>query len=362
MSAPEQDCPRPPVPAAGVVCLRGEAVLLVRRGQAPARGSWSLPGGRLQPGETARQAAVREVREETGLEINLLDAVDVYDAMIPPYHYCVADFRAEPVDVTAEPAAADDVTDARWVRFAELPNYQISPAVGAVLARARWLRNVGARRALPPSQVAGLYVITDDTLIPGRSHLDVARAAVAGGAAVVQLRDKQRETGELVAIAREIAAICRRGGALFIVNDRVDVALAAGADGVHLGVDDMPVADARRILGAGLIGYSPETLEQAAQAAPDGADYLGVGDLFGTTSKSDAGRALGLEHLARVREACSLPIVGIGGITLPRVAAVLDGGAVGVAVLSAVVKADDMAAATRELAREVARCAALEGG
>lgn len=200
-------------------------------------------------------------------------------------------------------------------------------------------------------------MITDATLVPGRSHLGITRAAVAGGARIVQLRDKNRDTGELVQIAREMLAVTRPAGAALIVNDRVDVVLASGADGVHLGTSDMAVADARRLLGPlALVGYSPETARQARAAAREGADYLGVGDLYGTATKADAGVPVGLGHLIELREASGLPVIGIGGITRDRISAVLAAGAAGVAMVSAVVRSPDMEAAVREL-RQAFPCA-----
>ena len=350
--------PARPVAAAGVVALRRDAVLLVRRGNEPSRGQWSFPGGSIHPGETAREAARREAREETGLDLRVLDVVGIYDGIYPGsddrpgFHYCVANFLAVPTDET-EPRARSDATDACWAPLGDLDAYGITDPVRSTLARA-----LGRHRQLVPAdaracpRVEGLYVITDEALAPGRSHLDITRAAVVGGARIVQLRDKSRDTGELVRLTRELLAITRPAGASLIVNDRVDVALAAGADGVHLGTSDMAVADARRLLGPlPLVGYSPETAQQARASARDGADYLGVGDLYGTATKPDAGEPVGLGHLTALGAASGLPVVGIGGITRERIPAVLAAGAAGVAVVSAVVRAPDMEAAVRALCR-----------
>lgn len=358
-----------PVPGAAVVCLRGDAVLLVRRGHPPNAGRWSFPGGKIEPGEPARAAAARETEEETGLRVRVLEVVDVYDALFPPYHYTVADYLAEPLD-DREPQARSDVTAARWVPFEEVPAYGVSAEMERVLARARWLRV--ARRGAPLSlglevdgplpagladrgalraRVCGLYVVTDATLVPGRTHLEVARAALAGGAAVVQLRDKQRDAGDLLPEARAIAAACRAAGALFLVNDRVDLAAACGADGVHLGQTDLPVAAARALLGPErLVGVSVENADQVAAAEAEGADYLGVGAIYGSTTKSDAGPPVGPEQLRRLRPLTLLPLVAIGGITAARIPEVRAAGADAVAVVGAVAAADDPAGAARELA------------
>ncbi|GAB4255726.1 MAG: hypothetical protein Kow0092_01120 [Deferrisomatales bacterium] len=364
----EAQDPRRPTPAVAVVALRGDEVLLVRRGKAPHRGSWGFPGGSIEPGETARAAARREAREETGLELRILDVVDVWDAIVPPeegspgFHYCIAEFLAVPMD-DRDPVARSDVTDARWVPMGRLGEYGVSPAMERVLARAR--EAYGRRRPRPsPARVgvAGLYVVTGERLVAGRTHEDVARAALAGGARVVQLRDKEKGGRALVEIARRIRALTRRAGAAFVVNDRVDVALAAGADGVHLGVGDVPVREARRLLGPeALVGFSPDTVEQAVEAADAGADYLGVGDIFGTASKADAGCPVGPGWITTLRRATGLPIVAIGGITPERVAAVVGAGAVGVAVLSGVAAAPDMVAAARRYVEALAACSGEPG-
>ncbi|MDR7600306.1 MAG: thiamine phosphate synthase [Armatimonadota bacterium] len=206
-----------------------------------------------------------------------------------------------------------------------------------------------------------VYVITDRTF-RGRSHEDVARAALVGGATVVQLRDKQASGRELVQWARQLRALTRRARATFVVNDRVDVALAAEADGAHVGEDDLPVADARRLLGPDrVVGASAGTVEEALRAEADGADYLGVGPVFPTATKPDAGGAIGPEGLRRIVEAVRIPVVGIGGITLDNAAEVIRAGAAGVAVISAVAAADDMVEATRRL-REVVDAALQERG
>jgi thiamine-phosphate pyrophosphorylase len=199
-----------------------------------------------------------------------------------------------------------------------------------------------------------LYVITDARLSGGRTHLDVVRAAIRGGASVVQYREKAATTRRMVEEAGELRDLCREMQMPFVVNDRVDVALAVDADGVHLGVHDMPVAIARRLLGpARLIGFSPETAEQARMGEADGADYLGVGNIFGTATKPDAGQPIGLSGLKRMIAAVSIPVVGIGGITAHNAARVIQAGADGVAVVSAVVAAEDVEAAARQLRERI---------
>lgn len=359
MAAPGNFPPRP-VAAVAAVVLHGDSVLLVRRGKEPHLDRWSFPGGSIEPGETARAAAAREVLEETGVRVRVLDTVEVYDSIHPPpgsgagFHYCIAEFLAVP-EGDERPVAATDVSEARWTPLGELGTYQITDAMGEILEKALVLRAqrhplVGITRR----SVAGLYVVTDDTLVPGRSHADVAAAAVVGGARVVQLRDKRRQAGELVELARSLLHITRPAGALLIVNDRVDVALASGADGVHLGVDDLAVADARRLLGPlPLLGFSPETDAQAVAAARAGADYLGVGPVFSTRTKADAGAPVGPARIAALARLTGLPVIGIGGIRLEGVRQVMEAGAAGVAVVSAVAAAADMERAARGFAEAV---------
>jgi thiamine-phosphate diphosphorylase len=199
-----------------------------------------------------------------------------------------------------------------------------------------------------------LYVLTDRGLSRGRSEREVVTAAIAGGATAIQLRWKRGTMREAVEVGRELKAICAESDVLFVVNDRVDLALALDADCVHLGDEDLPLAEARRIVGDRmLIGYSPRTLEEAIDAERLGADYLGVGPVYGTTSKSDAGEAIGVERIAAVARAASIPIVGIGGITAKNAAPVVQAGATGVAVISSVVAAEDIASAARDLRRAV---------
>jgi thiamine-phosphate pyrophosphorylase len=196
-----------------------------------------------------------------------------------------------------------------------------------------------------------LYVITDERLGRGRSHLRIAEAAILGGADVLQLRDKEASSGRLYRAALELRKITREAKVPFIVNDRLDVALAADADGVHVGQEDLPASVARRILGPGkILGVSAETVEEAIRAEEDGADYLGVGPVFEARgTKADAGEPVGIELIAQIRRRCRLPIVAIGGINAENARKVREAGADAVAVISAIVAADDIAQAARQL-------------
>ena len=200
-----------------------------------------------------------------------------------------------------------------------------------------------------------LYVITDETFGRGRSHEEQARLALAGGAGVIQLRDKTSDSRRLYEAAVAIRQMTREAGALLIINDRLDIALAADADGVHVGPDDLPVAEARRLLPGKIVGASTGTVGEAIAAEQDGADYLGVGAVYEARgSKADAGPPVGPERVAAIRAVTGLPIVGIGGIKASNAAPVIAAGANGVAVITGVVAADDISAAARELLAVIA--------
>ena len=196
-----------------------------------------------------------------------------------------------------------------------------------------------------------LYVITDEKASRGRSHLQVAEAAILGGADVLQLRDKEASSGRLYRVAMQLRKLTRDADIPFIVNDRLDIALAADADGVHVGQSDLPASVVRGIMGPGrILGVSVDTLEEALLAEKDGADYLGVGPVFEARgTKPDAGEPLGLDRIARIRRHCRLPIVAIGGIDAENAGKVRDAGADAAAVISAVGTADDIARAVRRL-------------
>lgn len=203
---------------------------------------------------------------------------------------------------------------------------------------------------IPPA-LWRLYVITDEKVSRGRSHLQVAEAAIAGGADVLQLRDKEASGGGLYRIALQLRKVTRDAKVPFIVNDRIDVALAAGADGVHVGQDDLPASAARALLGKErILGVSVDTVEEAVRAEKDGADYLGVGPVFEARgTKPDAGEPVGLARIERIRRHCRLPIVAIGGIDAGNARKVREAGADAAAVISAIVSADDIAGAARRL-------------
>jgi thiamine-phosphate pyrophosphorylase len=248
-------------------------------------------------------------------------------------------------------AADDEAPDGVGLEPAHL-------ALGAPLAEAiasakavveAGLRNpviIGEGRGYPDARaINGIYVLTD----PRRDPTETVRAALEGGARIVQLREKSLPTPRLIDFARSLKNLAHEHGAIFIVNDRVDVALAADADGVHLGPDDMHPRDARAILGERIVGVSVSTIDEAAPLAPF-ATYFGVGAIYGSATKLDAGDAVGPQRIAEIRAAFPhMPIVAIGGITRANLAPVRNAGADAAAVVSAVVCEDDMRAATAAL-------------
>jgi thiamine-phosphate diphosphorylase len=212
---------------------------------------------------------------------------------------------------------------------------------------------IGEGRGYPDARaIRGLYILTD----PRRDAEETVRAALEGGARIVQLREKSLPTPRLIDLARSLRDLAHEHGALFIVNDRVDVALAAGADGVHLGPDDMHPRDARALLGNRIVGVSVSTVDEAAALAPF-ATYFGVGAIYGSATKLDAGDAVGPARITEIHAAFPyIPIVAIGGITLENIAAVAQAGADAAAVVSAVVCQPDMRAATEALVAAAVLC------
>ena len=199
----------------------------------------------------------------------------------------------------------------------------------------------------------GLYLVTDRELCLGRPVVQIVEAALRGGVSCVQLREKSLSTRAFIETARSIKTSLSPRGVPLIINDRLDVALAAGADGVHLGQSDMSYPDARRILGRGaIIGLSVESMDQALDAEVRDADYLGVSPIFATPTKPDIRTAWGLDGLRRLRSRSSHVLIAIGGINPSNAAQVLEAGADGLAVVSAICSAPDPENAARRL-REV---------
>ncbi len=192
-----------------------------------------------------------------------------------------------------------------------------------------------------------LYAIVDASQTGGRPVAEVVDAMLAGGVSVLQLRVKDGPADEFLRLALDVRARTERAGCLFIVNDRVDVALAARADGVHLGQDDLPLEAARPLMGGRLIGISTHSVEQAEEAERGGADYIGFGPMFPTRTKETGYASRGPAMLRSVRSRVRLPIVAIGGITADNVARTWEGGADAAAMISYLTQGEDIAARVR---------------
>ncbi len=203
-------------------------------------------------------------------------------------------------------------------------------------------------------RIGRLHVITDVVLQDRFSHSALAQMAVAGGADAIQFRQKEGSTRALIETAIAVKNAC--GDVPLIVNDRVDVAIAAEADGVHLGQDDFPIEKARDLLGEdAVIGGTAKTLVQARQCVADGADYIGFGPIYATGSKADAGMVKGLEGLREMASGIHIPIIAIGGIGIENVGEVMRAGAHGIAVISAVCCQPDPTGATQKLVDQIHR-------
>jgi thiamine-phosphate pyrophosphorylase len=194
-----------------------------------------------------------------------------------------------------------------------------------------------------------LYAILDPTQSRGRPLISILQNLLKGGSRLVQLRVKKMTSNEFFQLAREARRLTRQAGSLFIVNDRVDIALASEADGVHLGQEDLPLGIARKLMGDKIIGISTHDLEQAREAERGGADYIGFGPIFGTTTKDTGYSPRGLARLREIRKAVKIPIVAIGGITEDEVAQVWEAGADAAAIISDLMQADDVVAKVRRI-------------
>ena len=201
-----------------------------------------------------------------------------------------------------------------------------------------------------------LYVITDESLSKGLSHVEIAKRAIAGGADAIQLRDKTLSGKDLIQAAKELRVVTKNAGVAFIVNDRLDIALLCDADGVHLGQDDIPAKLVRAVAPEGfMLGVSARNVEEAVLAERDGADYIGLGPICDTTSKDDAGDGCGFDVIGEVKSRVSIPVIAIGGLGPLNAEKAIRAGADGLAVISAVVSQDDIAKAASILKFMIAK-------
>lgn len=306
-----------PLPATAVVVFNErQELLLVQRAVEPGKGKWCLPGGFQETDETPEQCARRELREETGID-GLIERLIGMEMSPHPWYRAVLVIGYQAAAQGGRLAAGDDAAAAAYFPLRQLPELAFQSHARIIDKAGRPLLQRQSFRSLP----GGAYVVTS------RDHLQVARAACRGGARIVQYRDKDASASQRLALARRIRQITSEHGTLFIVNDQLDIALLSAADGVHLGQEDIAVADARLLLPPGMIiGVSCSSLGEALEAERQGADYLGVGAVFATPVK--AGYAVvGLDGLRRIATEVSLPLAAIGGVNLENMAAVKGAGA-----------------------------------
>jgi thiamine-phosphate diphosphorylase len=306
-----------PVPATAVLLFNGnDELLLVRRDVEPGRGKWCLPGGFQELGETPEQCALRELREETGLQGRVSGLVGLEMGLNPMAgEVLVAGFSV--ASCGGELRAGDDACAVAYFPLTGLPEL-------AFQSHRRLIERIGgplrARLGFPDLQ-GGAYVVTSG------DHLGIAREACRGGARIVQYREKEAPAAQRLETARRICGVCRESGTFFIVNDQLDIALLSGADGVHLGKEDIPIGEARSLLPPGtVVGISCSSLDEALEAERRGADYLGVGAIFATPTKEHY-PVVGLDGLRRIAAEISLPLVAIGGVNLGNAAEVKAAGA-----------------------------------
>ena len=204
-------------------------------------------------------------------------------------------------------------------------------------------------------RLTGLYVIIDTEVLVSKDKVEAASKAVRGGAKIIQLRDKHHGKGELLVMAQELKDLCCKSNTLFIINDHLDIALAADADGLHIGHTDLPLSVVRKELPVdSIVGCSARTLAQARKAEAKGADYVAVGSIFPSPTKKDA-TAIGLEQLRPIRQAISIPLVAVGGINRDNIGEVIAAGADAAAVISAVLTQENVEQTTRQLVKEIER-------
>lgn len=204
-------------------------------------------------------------------------------------------------------------------------------------------------------RIKGLYVIADTASMGGRDEIEVVSAAIAGGASLIQLRDKSRTRAQLLPLARQIRNVCKENKVVFILNDYPDIAVLSEADGVHIGIEDLPIIEVRKLLGWDkIIGYSAPEIESAIKAEKEGADYIAAGSVFPSPTKP--GRdVIGPERLEALKKVVNIPVVAIGGINSGNIHKVVNTGIAAVAVITAVLGENDVQAATRILVKKMAK-------
>jgi len=313
-----------PVPATAAILFneRGE-LLLVKRNVEPKAGEWCLPGGFNEIGETPEECCLRELKEETGLTGSIERIIGSVPGVNPFYRsvlvtgYSIGNF-------SGSISAGDDSDEAGFFELSNLPEIAFKShreLLKTYMDKELYSTDKGMLKAM------GAYVITSG------DHINVAESACEAGATIIQYRDKAASQSEKLTKAKLIRKITRNTETLFIVNDDIDIALISGADGVHLGQDDISVEEARKIVpGNFIIGKSTHSLEQALAAEKDGADYIGIGPVFKTPTKEDY-IPIGVETVKKVIHNVKIPFVCIGGLNYDNIQGLLTLGAINFAMV-----------------------------
>ncbi len=313
-----------PVPATAAILFneRGE-LLLVKRNVEPKAGEWCLPGGFNEIGETPEECCLRELKEETGLTGSIGRIIGSVPG-INPFYKSVLVTGYSIKDFSGNISAGDDSDEAEFFDLSNIPEI-------AFKSHRELLRSYMDKELYSVDKgtlkIMGAYVITSG------DHISIAESACEAGAKIIQYRDKKSTQSSKLNIARSICKITRKSGTLFIVNDDIDIALISGADGVHLGQDDITVNDARKIVPRNfIIGKSTHSLEQAMAAAKDGADYIGIGPVYKTPTKENY-IPIGVETVKSVIENIKIPFVCIGGLNFDNIQELLALGVVNFAMV-----------------------------
>lgn len=304
-----------PVPStACVVINEKEEILLVKRSAEPRKGEWCLPGGFIELYERPEAGCLRELKEETNLEGEIEKLVGVCLSESPIYKsvlvigYSIKNFRGK-----IKPG--DDSEEARFFNFKEMPKIAFD-SHRSIFEKALELRKINKKNWIYKFKnlnSLGAYVITSP------DHIKIAEKALRAGANIIQYRDKTSQRKDLLRNAIEIRNITNKYNSIFIVNDFIDIALMSHADGVHLGQDDIPVLEARKITSSNfIIGVSTHSLSQAIEAQSHGADYIGIGPVFSTPLKKNH-PSIELNTVKEVLETVNIPVVAIGGLNLDNI-------------------------------------------
>lgn len=299
-----------PLPATAAVVINDKnEVLLVKRKVEPQKGNWCLPGGFIELDETPESGCLRELQEETGLDAEIDRLIGVYPSKSPIHNWVlVIGFAVKNMKGTILPG--DDCEDAVFFKLEPEPTLAFK-SHQSILRKA--LNSDRSRKPGLKTGDFGAYVITSG------DHREIARQACRAGARILQYRDKTSTRKELLRTAQTIREITAQHNTLFIMNDFIDIALLAAADGVHLGQDDIPLAQARKLVPLGfIIGCSTHSLAQALEAEKSGADYIGSGPVFATPTKEHY-TPIGIDCVKQVVQTVHIPVVAIGGLNLQNI-------------------------------------------